>query len=308
MRHADALTVRSATSRSHAWRVTPACATYERFIPTHVLLVQLSKTSTFFTDHAPTSSNGTAAITAHAPEVEVELAPHDDQDEHHQPDVDRAPQQHERAEGSGEQHAVGRPAGRGEAGERVEDQRAQEDLQLGVEEPALGQDRLRRDEEDADDRGREPPTDTEAAHGRVQQERGGQAGTGPDDREDRTDRTAGQLHDGGGEEVEERRLAVQVEDAGERVVVQQPDVEQLVGVVQQAVVEPDAGGETRRRGRRTKTATITTTEDDMRARNADALTSTRRGTRAPSARAEPTVRTRFRSATAAPTSRRHRLP
>ena len=56
-------------------------------------------------------------------------------------------------------------------------------------------------------------------------------------------RTAGQLHDGGGEEVEERRLAVEVEDAGERVVVQQPDVEQLIGVVQQAVVEPDAGGE-----------------------------------------------------------------
>ena len=60
-----------------------------------MLLVQLSKTSTFFTDHAPTSSNGTAAITATLPEVEVELAPHDDQDQHHQPDVDRAPEQHQ---------------------------------------------------------------------------------------------------------------------------------------------------------------------------------------------------------------------
>ena len=150
-----------------------------------------------------------------------------------------AAEQHERAEAPREQQPVGGAARRREPGQPEQQERGEQHLDLGVEEPVLDEQRLGRHDEHAHHPRGERRPNAEPHEGRVDHDCRRQAGRVPHERERRVHEPAGQLQDERGQRVEQGRLAVEVVDADEGVVAQEVDVEQLVGVVQEVIVEAD---------------------------------------------------------------------
>ncbi len=64
----------------------------------------------------------------------------------------------------------------------------------------------------------------------------------PQEQERRVDELVREPNDQGRHRVEERRLALEVEDARDRIVAKQSDVEQLIRAVQQSVVKAETEG------------------------------------------------------------------